>query len=246
VVSTVPCSGVVFLLVFVFSYSEQIVGGLFGAIGKAESEAWRTVIIAVDLAILAVAGLLKRAVGRSDGGSSPLWRWWWTGFGTTVAVAVDVALSAMGRVPVGSTQPRRARTSSGSPSRSRRGHHGRLLRGTVFDDVFDIDVIRTLDPQTAAKVDQLSLADQQEVLWQICRNAVSPGFFRARGAGDSVGADHARDRVRFLPPDVARTRSAGRDRRHGDDDVDRAGFRTLDPALQGWGAVRCCTPGTST
>jgi hypothetical protein len=106
---------------------------------------------------------------------------------------------------------------------------------TVFDDVFDIDVIRTLDPQTAAKVDPLSLADQQEVLWQICRNAVSPGFFRARGAGDSVGADHARDRVRFLQPDVARTRSAGRDRRHGDDDVDRAGFRTLDPALQGVG-----------
>ncbi len=90
--------GVVFLLVFVFSYSEEIVVGFFDAIGQPEHPAWRSIVLGVDLLILVAAGLLKRSIARSDGGPPRLWRWWWTGFG--IVVAVDAVLLLVTEAPI--------------------------------------------------------------------------------------------------------------------------------------------------
>ncbi len=71
-----PVFGVVFLLVFGFSYSEEMVTAGLEATGH-EGPAWRTVVIVVDVVILVAVGLLKRAIGRIDGGAPGLWAWWW-------------------------------------------------------------------------------------------------------------------------------------------------------------------------
>ncbi len=44
--------GVVFLLVFAFSYSEEIVIVLLQAIGQGDAEKWRIALIVADLGIL--------------------------------------------------------------------------------------------------------------------------------------------------------------------------------------------------
>ena len=49
--------GVIFLLLFVLSYSEEIVSGLFQVLGQGETEEWRIALIVADLAILAWIGL---------------------------------------------------------------------------------------------------------------------------------------------------------------------------------------------
>ena len=51
--------GVIFLLLFVMSYSEEIVSGLFEVIGYGDTEEWRIALIVVDLAILVWIGLLN-------------------------------------------------------------------------------------------------------------------------------------------------------------------------------------------
>lgn len=89
--------GVVFLLVFVFSYSEEIVTGLFESIGHGDNEEWRWALIAVDLAILAGIASLKRSIGRSDGGSPRLWRWWWSGF--AIVMVLDLLLTGLSEEP---------------------------------------------------------------------------------------------------------------------------------------------------
>ena len=68
--------GVVFLMFFVFSYSEQLVSGVFPAIGGGQV-AWRIAVIVVDVAVLGLVGLMKRAVTRADGDAARLWGWWW-------------------------------------------------------------------------------------------------------------------------------------------------------------------------
>jgi hypothetical protein len=85
--------------VFVFSYSEEIVSGLFEAIGKgdAESEAWRATVLAVDIAILAAVGWLKRRIGKIDGGAAGLWVWWWAGF--AIVVVDDIAIDVLNQYP---------------------------------------------------------------------------------------------------------------------------------------------------
>src|SRR3954447_12884571 len=85
--------GVVLLLVFVFSYSEEIVTGFFDTIGQPEHDAW-VAVIGFDLFILAVAGRLKRNIGRADGGEPRLRRWWWAGF--AIVMAVDILLLSVG------------------------------------------------------------------------------------------------------------------------------------------------------
>ena len=71
--------GVVFLMLFAFSYSEQFVSGLFPVVGGGGHTAWRIAVIVVDAAVLGLVGLMKRAVTRADGDAPRLWGWWWTG-----------------------------------------------------------------------------------------------------------------------------------------------------------------------
>jgi hypothetical protein len=65
--------GVVFLLVFAFSYSEEIVTGLFEAVSHEQHELWRYAVIGLDVLIMSATGLLKRSIARSDGRGPRLW-----------------------------------------------------------------------------------------------------------------------------------------------------------------------------
>src|SRR5262245_22933556 len=84
--------GVVFLLLFVFSYSEQFVSGVFPAIGEGQT-AGRIAVVVVDAAVLGVVGLMKRVVTRADGDAPRLWGWWWTGVVVLHGVGVVGLLS---------------------------------------------------------------------------------------------------------------------------------------------------------
>ncbi len=69
--------GVIFLLLFVMAYSEEIVSGAFQVLDQGETEDWRIALVVVDIAILAWIGMLKRSISRDDHGAPRLWRWWW-------------------------------------------------------------------------------------------------------------------------------------------------------------------------
>ena len=80
--------GVVFLMLFAFSYSEQLVSGLFPVVGGGGQTAWRVAVVVVDAAVLGLVGLMKGVVTRADGDAPRLWGWWWTG--VAILIAVDV------------------------------------------------------------------------------------------------------------------------------------------------------------
>jgi hypothetical protein len=84
--------GVVFLLVFAFSYSEEIITGFFEAVSHEEHELWRYAVIGLDVLIMGATGLLKRSIARSDGRGPRLWRWRWAAVG--IVLAGDVVLLA--------------------------------------------------------------------------------------------------------------------------------------------------------
>jgi hypothetical protein len=90
---------VVFLLLFVFSYSEEIIGLLFDLVTTAAHNGWRTqlgwrmLLIAIEIVVLLIVGLKKRTIGRIDGGTPRLWRLWWTGF--AVLVVLETVLSEL-------------------------------------------------------------------------------------------------------------------------------------------------------
>ena len=56
--------GVVFLMLFAFSYSEQLVSGVFPVVGGGGQTAWRVAVVVVDVAVLGLVGLMK---GMSPG-----------------------------------------------------------------------------------------------------------------------------------------------------------------------------------
>jgi hypothetical protein len=68
--------GVVFLMLFAFSYSEQLIFGLFRVIGRGDTSIWWLVLAVVDTAVLAAVGFMKVAItgrmttthGSGDGG----------------------------------------------------------------------------------------------------------------------------------------------------------------------------------
>lgn len=74
---------VVFLLLFAFSYSEQVVSGAFPVIagggrplgGCGDRRRCRGIGF----------GMMKRVIARADGDSSRLWGWWWTGVNVLLA-----------------------------------------------------------------------------------------------------------------------------------------------------------------
>jgi len=52
------------------------------------------------------------------------------------------------------------------------------LAATIYVDYFDVDVIRALDPDTAAEVEQLPLTEQLAINAQLCSGAVAPAYFQ--------------------------------------------------------------------
>ena len=80
--------GVVFLMLFAFSYSEQVVSGLFPVVSGGGQTAWGVAVVVVDAAVLGSVGLMKRVITKADGDAPRLWGWWWTG--VVVLLGVDV------------------------------------------------------------------------------------------------------------------------------------------------------------
>jgi hypothetical protein len=198
--------GVVFLMFFAFSYSEQIVSGLFPVVGGGQT-AWRVAVVVVDAAVLGLVGLMKRAITQADGDAPRLWGWWWTGvvilLGVDVfrlfplhSIQVDVVTATVYAVAMGWTM---AASLNADPlalfSTARRvalptdwvrvravvplvlGTWLCYLAANAFVDYFDVDTMRAIDPATAEEVADLPIPQQMAVLSQLCEGAISPVFF---------------------------------------------------------------------
>ena len=199
--------GVVFLMLFAFSYSEQVVSGLFPVVGGGGQTAWRVAVVVVDAAVLGVVGLMKRVITQADGDATRLWGWWWTGvvilLGVDVfrlfpwhSIQVDVVAATVYAVAMGWTM---AASLNADPlalfSTARRvalptdwmrvravvplvlGTWLCYLAASAFVDYFDVDTLRAIDPATAEEVADLPLPQQMAVLSQLCEGAISPVFF---------------------------------------------------------------------
>ncbi|HZA12341.1 hypothetical protein [Mycobacterium sp.] len=86
----------VFVLVVLFSYSEEIIAGIVTVAGKPEVSWWRWLVVLFDIVIIAATGLLKRRIAAADGDGNRLWGWW--AAGACLALAVDLVLLAVGDV----------------------------------------------------------------------------------------------------------------------------------------------------
>lgn len=200
--------GVVFLMLLVFSHSEELVAGLFKVIGHGLHGQWRISLVVVDVFLLAAVGMLKRRITRADGDRSRLWGWWGSAFALLLVldvilyvlptpVWVDLVAStayaaAMGVLMATSLNADPLTLFSASrrlllPTDWRRvraivplilGTWACYLAGTAFVDYFDVGTMRDLDPTMAAEVDALPLPEQLGVLSQLCHGAVSPVFFQ--------------------------------------------------------------------
>jgi hypothetical protein len=81
---------VVFLLLFVFSYSEDIVFVVLEVAGGDHLAGWIIGLVGLDVAVLAAVALFKRRIARADGTAPRLWHWWWSSF--AIVVSLDVLL----------------------------------------------------------------------------------------------------------------------------------------------------------
>jgi hypothetical protein len=198
--------GVVFLMFFAFSYSEQVVSGVFPVVGGGQT-AWRVAVVVVDAAVLGLVGLMKRVITQADGDAPRLWGWWWTGvvilLGVDVfrlfplhSIQVDVVAATVYAVAMGWTM---AASMNADPlalfSTARRvalptdwvrvravvplvlGTWLCYLAASAFVDYFDVDTMRAIDPATAQEVADLPIPQQMAVLSQLCKGAISPVFF---------------------------------------------------------------------
>ena len=111
------------------------------------------------------------------------------------------------------------------------------IAATAFDDFFDLDTVRILDPEMAAEVAAMPLPQQLGALATLCEGAVSPGVLPAGRRGHPAAAAHPWGGVQLLSAHAGRTRSAGC--RHGDCDlvVDRAWLLAL--STQPWADTGC-------
>jgi hypothetical protein len=199
--------GVVFLMLFAFSYSEQLVSGLFPVVDGGGQTAWRVAVVVVDAAVLGLVGLMKRIITQADGDAPRLWSWWWTGvvilLGVDVfrlvplqSIQVDVVTATVYAVAMGWTM---AASLNADPlalfSTARRvalptdwvrvravvplvlGTWLCYLAASAFVDYFDVDTVRAIDPATAEEVADLPVPQQMAVLSQLCEGAISPVFF---------------------------------------------------------------------
>ena len=200
--------GVVFLMLFAFSYSEQLVSGLFPVVGGGGQTAWRVAVVVVDVAVLGLVGLMKGVVTRADGDAPRLWGWWWTGVVILIAVDVlrlfpveaiglDLLTATVYAAAMGLTM---AASLNADPlalfSTARRvalptdwvrvravvplvfGTWLCYLAASAFVDYFDLRAVRALDPATADKVAEMPIPEQMAVLSQLCEGAISPVFFQ--------------------------------------------------------------------
>lgn len=200
--------GAVFLMLFVFSYSEQIVSAVFPVISGQQGTAWRIAVVVVDAVVLAAAGLMKRTIATADGDGPRLWGWWWTGVAVLLAVdvvrlwplysiTVDTLIATLYALAMGWTM---AATLNADPlalvSSERRIAAPRdwlrvraivplvvgawlcYLAASAFVDHFDLASVRTLSDTTAAEIADLPLAERMSVLAQLCHGAISPVFFQ--------------------------------------------------------------------
>jgi len=199
--------GVVFLMLFAFSYREQLVSGLFPVVGGGGQTAWRVAVVVVDVAVLGLVGLMKGIVTRADGDAPRLWGWWWTGVVILIAVDVlrlfpveaiglDLLTATVYAAAMGLTM---AASLNADPlalfSTARRvalptdwarvravvplvfGTWLCYLAASAFVDYFDLRAVRALDPATADKVAEMPIPEQMAVLSQLCQGAISPVFF---------------------------------------------------------------------
>ena len=201
---------VVFLLLFAFSYSEDFVFAVLQATGHEHVAGWLIGLVGFDAAVLAVVGLLKRAIARADDEAPRLWRWWWISFAAIVGVDVflvflpvghplwidlvsSVALATlMGILMMVSlngdplTLFSRVRRSAEPTDWARAravvplviGTLACYIAATAFDDFFDLDTVRVLDPEMAAEVGAMPIAEKLGALATLCEGAVSPAFFQ--------------------------------------------------------------------
>jgi len=194
-------------MLFAFSYSEQLVSGLFPVVGGGSQTAWRVAVVVVDVAVLGLVGLMKGVVTRADGDAPRLWGWWWTGVAILIAVDVlrlfpveaiglDLLTATVYAAAMGLTM---AASLNADPlalfSTARRvalptdwarvravvplvfGTWLCYLAASAFVDYFDLRAVRTLDPATADKVAEMPIPEQMAVLSQLCQGAISPVFF---------------------------------------------------------------------
>ena len=201
---------VVFLLLFAFSYSEDFVFAVLETTGHDHVAGWLIGLVGFDAAVLAVVGLLKRAIARADDEAPRLWRWWWISFAAIVGVDVflvflpeghplwidmvsSVALATlMGILMMVSlngdplTLFSRVRRSAEPTDWARVravvplviGTLACYIAATAFDDFFDLDTVRVLDPEMAAEVGAMPIAEKLGALATLCEGAVSPAFFQ--------------------------------------------------------------------
>jgi len=201
---------VVFLLLFAFSYSEDFVFAVLQATGHEHVAGWLIGLVGFDAAVLAVVGLLKRAIARADDEAPRLWRWWWISFAAIVGVDVflvflpeghplwidlvsSVALATlMGILMMVSlngdplTLFSRVRRSAEPTDWARVravvplviGTLACYIAATAFNDFFDLDTVRVLDPEMEAEVGAMPIAEKLEALATLCEGAVSPAFFQ--------------------------------------------------------------------
>ena len=200
---------VVFLLLFAFSYSEDFVFAVLEATGLDHVAGWLIGLVGFDAAVLAVVGLLKRAIARADDDAPRLWRWWWISFAAVVCVDVflvllpeghplwiDLAASAalatlMGILMMASlngdplTLFSSVRRSAEQTDWARVravvplviGTFACYIASTAFDDFFDLDTVRVLDPEVAAEVAAMPIAEKLGA-WRLVRGRRHPSFFQ--------------------------------------------------------------------
>lgn len=201
---------VIFILLFAFSYSEDIVFAVLEATGRDHVVGWLVGLVGFDAAVLGLVGLLKVALSRADDEPARLWGWWWTAFGAVVGIDVflillpeqhplwldltaSLALAAlMGIVMMVSLNADPVTLFSGARRAAAPKDWARVravvplvvgtfacfVAATAFDDFFDLDTVRVLDPETAAEVAAMPLPQQLGAYASLCEGAVSPAFFQ--------------------------------------------------------------------
>ncbi|MEV3902371.1 hypothetical protein AB0K11_08600 [Mycobacterium sp. NPDC050551] len=247
-------------MVFVFSYSEQLVSQLFPPNDTGGQLAWRIAVIVVDAAVLGAVGVMKRAVTRADGDGPRLWGWWWTGVVILIgidalrlipleSIRIDVLTATVYAAAMGVTI---AASLNADPLTLL--HSGRrvslpvdwgrvraivplvvgawlcYLAASAYVDYFDVATARSLDPELEAEVMELPFTEQMSVLSQLCEGAISPVFFQ-QVVGDTRSPAGARSRIQLLPENLDRRRPACGDRGHRDGDVRRSGGRPVHASV---------------